>query len=65
VTLFDWPQAVPADHENAMEFLARDVDNIVGYFQRKYPSDVPELDRGAIVDALVAGEFETVREHEA
>jgi RIO kinase 2 len=65
VTLFDWPQAVPADHENALEFLARDVDNIVGYFQRKYPSDVSALDRGAVVDALVAGEFETVREHVA
>ncbi|NHN42185.1 serine/threonine protein phosphatase [Halorubellus sp. JP-L1] len=63
VTVFDWPQAVPADHENAREFLARDVDNIVGYFQRKYPSDVPELDRGDLVDALVASEFETVREH--
>jgi len=65
VTLFDWPQAVPADHENALEFLARDVDNIAGYFQRKYPSDVPELDRGAVVDALVDGEFESVREHVA
>jgi len=65
VTVFDWPQAVPSTHANADEFLARDVDNIVGYFQRKYPSDVPELDRGAVVDALVDGEFETVRDHTA
>jgi RIO kinase 2 len=65
VTVFDWPQAVPADHENAREFLARDVDNIVGYFQRKYPSDVPDLDREAVVEALVASEFDTARNHEA
>ena len=36
-----------------------------GYFQRKYPSDVPELDRDALVDALVASEFESLREHVA
>ncbi|WP_227132068.1 RIO1 family regulatory kinase/ATPase domain-containing protein [Halorubellus salinus] len=65
VTVFDWPQAVASSHENAREFLARDVDNIVGYFQRKYPSDVPDLDREAVVDALVASEFETVRDHAA
>ncbi|MFC6951802.1 RIO1 family regulatory kinase/ATPase [Halorubellus litoreus] len=65
VTVFDWPQAVPSSHENAREFLARDVDNIVGYFQRKYPSDVPDLDREGVVDALAASEFESVREHAA
>ena len=65
VTVFDWPQAVPSSHENAREFLARDVDNIVGYFQRKYPSDVPGLDREGVVRALAASEFESVRDHEA
>ena len=65
VTVFDWPQAVPSSHENAREFLARDVDNIVGYFQRKYPSDVPDLDREGVVRALAASEFESVRDHEA
>jgi len=35
VVVFDWPQAIPTDHENAEELLARDVENIVSYFQRK------------------------------
>jgi RIO kinase 2 len=61
VTVFDWPQAVPSTHANADEFLARDVDNIVGYFDRKYPSVMPALDRDGLVDAVLAGEFETVR----
>ena len=63
VTVFDWPQAVPSTHENADEFLLRDVENIVGYFARKYPGDVPEVDTGALADAMLAGEFESVREH--
>jgi len=29
------------------------------------PSDVPELDRGGLVDALVDGEFDSSREHVA
>jgi len=37
VTVFDWPQAVPTDHENARELLERDVTNVVGYFRRKVP----------------------------
>jgi RIO kinase 2 len=61
VTVFDWPQAVPSTHANADEFLARDVDNIVGYFDRKYPSVMPALDRDGLVDAVLAGEFATVR----
>ncbi|SEH16099.1 RIO kinase 2 [Natronorubrum sediminis] len=42
VKIFDWPQAVPTDHENAAEFLRRDLRNIVGYFRRKYPQHVPD-----------------------
>ncbi|WP_336360881.1 serine/threonine-protein kinase RIO2 [Haladaptatus sp. ZSTT2] len=61
VTIFDWPQAVATDHENAPELLARDLKNIVQHFQQKYPQQVRrELDVQAIVDAVVAGEFETI-----
>ncbi|WP_440990755.1 serine/threonine-protein kinase RIO2 [Haloarchaeobius baliensis] len=63
VTVFDWPQAVESDHENAAEFLARDVGNIVGYFARKYPAQVPEIDEADVVAAIEAGEFESVRAH--
>jgi len=35
ITIFDWPQATPTDHENADELLERDVENVVGYFRRK------------------------------
>ncbi len=66
ITIFDWPQATPTDHENADEFLERDVDNVVGYFRRKYPRLVPDdVDVGALAAALAAGEFETVREYGA
>ncbi|MFC4405455.1 serine/threonine-protein kinase RIO2 [Haloarchaeobius iranensis] len=63
VTVFDWPQAVESDHENAAEFLARDVRNIVGYFARKYPAQVPDIDEESVVAVIEAGEFESVREH--
>ncbi|MDD1715928.1 MAG: serine/threonine protein phosphatase, partial [Methanolinea sp.] len=36
VVLIDWPQWVSPDHPNAMEILARDLENITKYFQRKY-----------------------------
>jgi RIO kinase 2 len=52
VTVFDWPQAVPTDHENADELLERDVENIVGYFQRKHPSRVGDLDTTALAAAV-------------
>jgi RIO kinase 2 len=61
VTIFDWPQAVPTDHENAAELLERDVQNIVSYFQRKYPSRVDDLDIDAIRDAILDDEFDSVR----
>src|SRR6056297_1982036 len=52
VVVFDWPQAVPTDHENSDELLARDVDNIVSYFQRKYPARVDDVDVDAVAAAL-------------
>jgi RIO kinase 2 len=64
VTVFDWPQAVPTEHENSEELLRRDVDNLLGYFERKYPRETPELDRGTLADALAGDEFESVREFE-
>ncbi|WP_232700793.1 serine/threonine-protein kinase RIO2 [Halobacterium wangiae] len=63
IVLFDWPQATPTDHENARELLDRDVENIVGYFQRKYPSDVPEADLEAVRDAIAADEFRSVEDY--
>ena len=61
VVVFDWPQAVPTDHPNADELLARDVDNVVSYFQRKYPNDTPDVDPDTIAGAIREGSFESVR----
>jgi RIO kinase 2 len=61
VTVFDWPQAIATDHENARETLERDLSNLVGYFQRKYPRETPDVDVSTLADAIVAGEFESVR----
>ena len=36
IYLIDWPQYVTSNHELAEEYLARDIDNIVRYFTRKY-----------------------------
>jgi RIO kinase 2 len=63
VTVFDWPQAVPVDHENAEEFLERDVRNLVGYFRRKHPAEVPDVDVPAVAEAIRADAFEGVRAH--
>ncbi|MFB6173427.1 MAG: serine/threonine-protein kinase RIO2 [Halobacteriales archaeon] len=60
VTLFDWPQSVPTDHENADEFLRRDIENIAGYLRRKHPGTVPEIDPDAVARRIAAGKFETV-----
>ncbi|MWV39808.1 RIO1 family regulatory kinase/ATPase [Natrialba sp. INN-245] len=63
VTIFDWPQAVSIDHENADEFLRRDLENILGYFRRKYPRRLPEdLDADSIADSIIDGSFDTVLE---
>lgn len=61
VTVFDWPQAVPTDHENADELVARDVENIVRYFGRKYPGELSEIDTEAVAAALRDGSFDGVR----
>mgnify|MGYP000559505704 CR=1 FL=1 len=63
VTVFDWPQSVGTDHENARELLARDVENLVSYFERKYPSHVPDLDLDAVSESVASDEFRTVRSH--
>lgn len=36
VVLIDWPQWVTPDHPNAGQILARDVENILRYFSRKF-----------------------------
>ncbi|WP_256546483.1 serine/threonine-protein kinase RIO2 [Halobellus inordinatus] len=63
VTIFDWPQAVPTDHENARELLDRDIDNLLSYFNRKYPGHVPDLDADALGDAVAADDFQTARDY--
>lgn len=60
VTIFDWPQSVPTDHANAAEFLQRDVANIVGYFQRKYPNQTAGISAESIAHAILDGEFQTL-----
>jgi RIO kinase 2 len=65
VTVFDWPQAVATDHENADEFLERDARNLVGYFQRKHPNETPEsVDFRGLVGAITDGSFDSVRSHD-
>ncbi|WP_338741359.1 serine/threonine-protein kinase RIO2 [Haloplanus salilacus] len=61
VTIFDWPQSVSTDHANADELLERDVDNLIGFFERKYPAVVPDVDTAAVAEAVTDGEFETIR----
>ena len=61
ITIFDWPQAVGTDHENARELLARDVENVYDYFCRKYPNETPEsVDLDALADDLVRDEFDSI-----
>ena len=59
ITLFDWPQSVPTEHDNAREFLERDLENITRYFRRKYPSKTPQLDIEALTAAIESGDYET------
>ncbi|WP_132057145.1 serine/threonine-protein kinase RIO2 [Halorussus amylolyticus] len=63
ITIFDWPQATPTDHENAAEFLERDVRNVARYFHRKYPRLVGDVDAAALAADIADGAFETVREY--
>lgn len=61
ITLFDWPQSVPTDHQNAREFLERDIDNIVEYFGRKYPAETPDVDAADLAGAVASDDFDSVR----
>ncbi|AOW80686.1 serine/threonine protein kinase [Halodesulfurarchaeum formicicum] len=58
ITLFDWPQAVPVDHDNAEEFLRRDIENITSYFERKYPGQIGEVDTDSVAIAIEDGAFD-------
>ncbi len=60
VVVFDWPQAVPTDHQNAGELLDRDVENLVGYFSRKYPQRTDGINPGRIAAAIRDAEFESL-----
>ena len=61
ITIFDWPQAVPTDHENSDELLERDVENLVGYFRRKYPDRIGEqTDIEGISRAIREDSFESI-----
>ena len=60
VTVFDWPQAVPTDHANVDELLERDVENVVGYFRRKYPNHVERVDTSGLAAAIATGEFDGI-----
>jgi RIO kinase 2 len=64
VTLFDWPQAVPTDHQNSDDLLVRDVENIVGYFQRKYPHEVPDVDTDDIASAITDDGFDSLADYD-
>jgi RIO kinase 2 len=61
ITVFDWPQAVSTDHDNASELLERDVTNVVKFFRRKYPRPVPDVDVDRVASAIRDGSFESVR----
>jgi len=63
VVVFDWPQAVPVEHENSRELLERDVENVVSYFARKYPHEVPGGDTASLLEAIVADEFGGARRY--
>lgn len=59
ITIFDWPQAVPTDHDNARELLERDVENVIGYFARKYPAEFDsDVDPTVITDEILDSTFE-------
>ena len=61
VTVFDWPQAVSTDHDNARELLTRDVENLLGHFDRKYPRHADDVSPADVTAAVADGEFESVR----
>ncbi len=57
ITIFDWPQAVSTDHENADELLERDVANLLGYVERKYPGAIRDGSPERVAAELTTGEF--------
>ena len=63
VMIFDWPQAVPTDHQNADELLVRDMSNLVRYFKRKFPNQIDDPDESSIATALRNGTFSSVSEY--
>ena len=66
ITVFDWPQAVPTDHPNADDLLRRDVENLLGYFERKYPRRTPDaLDPTGIARAIADDRFDSLSDHTA
>ncbi|ELY51998.1 MULTISPECIES: serine/threonine-protein kinase RIO2 [Natronorubrum] len=63
VKIFDWPQAIPTDHENATEFLRRDLTNTLGYFRRKYPQHVPDdIDSDDVAVSIEEESFDSIAE---
>lgn len=63
ILLFDWPQAVKTDHQNADEYLERDISNLIRYFERKYPNQMEDVDVPTVASALREGTFESVRDY--
>jgi RIO kinase 2 len=63
VMIFDWPQAVPTDHQNADEFLDRDVSNLIRYFERKYPNQIDDPNVSDISKSIRDGTFSSVSEY--
>jgi RIO kinase 2 len=59
VTVFDWPQAVPVSHENSRELLRRDLENVLGYFERKYPGRI-EVSLDHLVEDIATDDFESL-----
>ena len=57
VTIFDWPQAVKTSHINAGELLKRDIENVIKYFKRKYPSEIQKINIKMLVEDIFSGEF--------
>jgi len=64
ITIFDWPQAVPTDHENSDELLRRDLENVYGYFKRKYPTETPEsVDVAALAADIAVDDLDPIRSY--
>jgi len=64
ITIFDWPQAVPTDHENSDELLRRDLENVYGYFKRKYPTETPEsVDVAALAADIGNDDLDPIRSY--